>query len=94
MREGASLDPQLTARLAVLFTDHVLDLADLPPVRADDVRDSFEIESGGHRLALRVICTITGSTYERDWDGSERTAVSLTEQAAEDTAYVVTRTPH
>jgi hypothetical protein len=34
-----------------------------------------------------------GNTFERHWDGNEATALSLVE-AAEDTAFLVTRTAH
>jgi hypothetical protein len=43
---------------------------------------------------LRLVCTITGSAYERPWDGKEATALALAEEAAEDTAFLVTRTKH
>jgi len=37
-------------------------------------------------------CTITGTEHERPWDGSEGPAVALVDEAAESTAYLVTRT--
>jgi hypothetical protein len=88
------LDPQVATRLAEVFSARVLELGNLPPARADDLRESCELGSTDDGSLLRLTCTITGTTHERAWDGSEGTAVSLVEEAAEDTAYLVTRTPH
>jgi hypothetical protein len=60
--------------------------------REPEVSESLEISRDG-RL-LRLTCTITGSSYERPWDGSEAAAVALADEAAEDTAYLITKTPH
>jgi hypothetical protein len=92
--EVSELTPQLAAQLAATFSTRVLDLADLPPDRANDLRDSCEVDLDSGGSPLRLTCTITGSTYEREWDGSEQAALSLAEEAAEGTAYLVSRTPH
>ena len=69
-----------------------MDTAGLPPAREADVRESCEISRDG-RL-LRLTCTITGSSHERLWDGSDAEAVALVDEAAEDAAYLITRTGH
>jgi hypothetical protein len=88
------LDPQVATRLAEVFSARVLELGNLPPARADDLRASCELGSTDNGSVLRLTCTITGTTHESAWDGSEGTAISLVEEAAEDTASLVTRTPH
>ena len=88
------LDPQVAARLAEVFSARVLELGNLPSARAADLRDSCELDSTDDGAVLRLTCTITGTEHEREWDGSEATAISLVEEAAESTAYLVTRTPH
>jgi hypothetical protein len=88
------LDPQVATRLAEVFSARVLELGNLPPARADDLRASCELGSTDNGSVLRLTCTITGTTHESAWDGSEGTAISLVEDAAEDTAFLVTRTPH
>jgi hypothetical protein len=64
----------------------------LPPARKNDVSQSCEITRNGE--LLRLTCTITGSSYERTWDDTEAEASALVDEAAEDTAYLVTKTPH
>jgi hypothetical protein len=88
------VDAQLLSRLVDRFTAGVLDAARLPPARASDVRRSCEISLSGDPRLLRLTCTITGSTYESPWDGSEDVAFSLVDEAADDTASLVARTPH
>ena len=66
--------------------------AGLPPGRRNDVGRSCEINRNGH--LLRLTCTITGSSYERTWDGSVAEASALVDEAAKDTAYLITKTPH
>jgi len=66
--------------------------AELPSARAEDVRESCEVRLSDDGSLLRLTCTITGSSYERPWDGAEAGALSLAEEAAEDSAYLITRT--
>jgi hypothetical protein len=65
------LDRGLDQKLVERFTEQVLALADLPLAREADVRSApeFCIEAG---TTLGVTCGITGSSYERPWDGSAR----------------------
>jgi hypothetical protein len=86
------LDEQLTSRLTAEFAERVTAEAGLPPARKNGVRQSCEITRYGQ--LLRLTCTITGSSYERTWDGTKAEASALVDEAAEDTAYLVTRTPH
>jgi hypothetical protein len=74
-------------RLAEQFADRVLQAAVLPRVRRDDLRESCEIAAQQPRLSLT--CTITGSTYEREWDGSESQAMQLVDEAADSTAHLI-----
>jgi hypothetical protein len=87
------VDGQLDQRLVERFTDQVFTLADLPRVREDHIRSApeFWLED---RTILGVTCTITGSSYERPWDGSEEAAIALADEAADGTAYLVTKTRH
>jgi hypothetical protein len=89
---GATLDPQLVGLLVDQFGSRVLEAARLAPARVADLRESCEISLSDDGTCLRLVCTITGSTFERPWDGSEATAQSLVEEAAEDTAALVTGT--
>jgi hypothetical protein len=86
------LDEQLASRLAGRFAERLIDAAGLPRARETDVSESCEVSHDGQLLHLT--CTITGSSYERPWDGSETEAVALADEAAEDTAYLITQTPH
>jgi hypothetical protein len=86
------LDHDVALRLATRFAERVIGATDLPPVRETDLRESCELARAPG--LLRLTCTITGSTYKRPWDGSEGEAVALVDEAADDTAYLVTRTPH
>jgi hypothetical protein len=94
VNEAVDLDPQLAGRLAASFSASVIELAKLPPARASDLHESCELGSNDDGSVVRLTCTITGSAYQRDWDGSEELALSLVDEAAEDTAYLVGRTPH
>ena len=85
------LDEELAARLAERFTDRVVDAAALPPSRARDVSASLEVSRDGN--LLRLTCSITGSIHERTWDGQEGDAVALVDEAADDTAYLIAKTP-
>jgi hypothetical protein len=78
--------------LAERFAERVLEAAALPPARRDDLRDSCEITAEPPRFSLT--CTITGSTYEREWDGSESEAIRLVDEAADGTAGLITGTRH
>jgi hypothetical protein len=87
-----TLDQQLVSRLSTRFTEQVIADAGLAPAREPEVRESCEIRHDGH--LLRLTCTITGSTYERAWDGSEAEAMALADEAADETAYLISNTPH
>ena len=86
------LDDSLASRLAARFAERVMDAAALPAARTTDVRESCEMRRDGQ--LLRLTCTITGSSHEREWDGSEGAAVALVDEAADDTAHLITSTPH
>lgn len=88
-----ALDSGLDQKLVERFAEQVFALAVLPRAREADVRSApeFWIEGG---TTLGVTCGITGSSYETPWDGSEETAVALAEEAADGTAWLVTKTPH
>jgi hypothetical protein len=66
--------------------------ARLPDARRADVAASIELrfESG----QLFCTCDITGSTKERDWDGSPADAEALVDDLADETASFVSKTPH
>jgi len=57
------------------------------------VRESCEFRISDDRSLLRLTCTITGSSYEQPWDGSEDAALALASEAAVDTADLIARTP-
>jgi hypothetical protein len=86
-------DADLASRLAERFSERVIGAAELPAARAGDIRESFEVTISNDPQSLCCKCTITGSTYERPWDGVEATAFALTDEAAGETAYLVRRTP-
>lgn len=86
------LDQQFLLRLAARFTQRVMDATALPAARGGDVSESCEISRDGQ--LLRLTCTITGSSHERPWDGSESEAITLVDEAADDTAYLISKTPH
>jgi|SRR6266540_530108 len=88
------LDTQLASCLVDRFTEQVVSAADLPAARGKDVRESCEFRICRDPSILRLTCTITGSTYEQPWDGSEAAAVALADEAAEGTAYLIGRTPY
>ena len=92
MAEPVPLDEQFASRIAGRFAERVSAAAGLPPARKTDVSASCELSRDAS--LLRLTCTITGSTYERPWDGSESEAVVLADEAAVDTAYLITQTPH
>jgi hypothetical protein len=85
-------DEDVASRLAARFAERVRGATDLPPGREADLRESCELSRDAG--LLRLTCTITGSSYERPWDGSEGQAAALVDEAADSTAYLVTRTPH
>jgi hypothetical protein len=65
-----------------------------PSSLSSDLHESCELGSNDDGSVVRLTCTITGSTYQRDWDGSEELALSLVDEAAEDTATSSVETPH
>ncbi|MBA2460944.1 MAG: hypothetical protein H0V45_04125 [Actinobacteria bacterium] len=93
-QSSEQLDRQLVSRVVERFGDGVLNSGDLPAARSEDVRASCEVRVNDDRSLLRLTCTITGSSYETSWDESEAVALGLADEAAEDTAYLVNRTPH
>lgn len=94
MARREQVDAQLTSRIADRFSERVVSCAGLPAARGTDVRQSCEVWISDDRSTLRLTCTITGSSYERQWDGSEAAVVLLADEASEDTAYLIARTPH
>jgi hypothetical protein len=88
------LDAQFAARLADRFSEQVVSAAGLPVARKRDVREACELRTDDTRSLLRLTCTITGSSYELPWDGSEAAAFALADEAADGTAHLITRTPH
>jgi hypothetical protein len=86
------LDPRVASLVAARFAEGVVDAAGLPAARRSDLSESCELRRDDS--TLRLTCTITGSSYERPWDGSEAGAVGLADEAAEGTAYLIERTPH
>jgi hypothetical protein len=89
-----ALDTRLDTTLVERFAHRVLVRAGLPLARDDDLRASAEYSLDDEADLLSLTCTITGSTYEQPWDGSEVAAVSFTEEAADDTADLITQTRH
>jgi hypothetical protein len=87
-----SLDTERSSRLVDRFAEHVMRAAKLPPAREADVRDACRLRFDGE--VLRVTCTITGSSYERSWNGSEAEAVALVDEAADGTALLIANTKH
>jgi hypothetical protein len=94
MGRPGQLDARITLRLVDRFTEQVVSAAGLPTARGKDVRESCDFRISGDRSLLRLTCTITGSTYEQPWDGSEAAALALADEAAEGTAHLIARTPH
>lgn len=92
MVEEERLNDEVASRLAARFAERVMEATDLPPIRETDLRESCELRREAGLLLLT--CAITGSSYERPWDGSEGEAVALVDEAADGTAYLVTRTQH
>jgi hypothetical protein len=88
----AKRHPELAGSLLERFTERVMTDAQLPPARRADVRESCELWASRDPPLVGVTCTITGSSYEQQWDGSEAAAVALVDEVAESTAYLVTRT--
>jgi hypothetical protein len=88
-----TVDSALNEKLVERFAAHVLVEADLPRARESDVRGASEFWLAAEDT-LGVTCTITGSSYERSWDGSMDAAVELADEAADGTAYLITKTPH
>ena len=86
------LDSRLASLVAARFAERVLYAARLPPARRSDLTESCELRRD--ESVLRITCTITGSSYERPWDGSEAEALGLADEAAEGMAYLIERTPH
>ena len=86
------IGPSLAQLLTQRFAEGVLVGARLPEARRQDVEGSltFAVEAG----RLTCTCDITGTTYERPWDGKEQTAQALVDEASESTAYLVTTTRH
>lgn len=78
--------------LANRFAQRVVELGRLSAERRADLRDSLTITVEPQRLSLT--CGVTGSTYERVWNGSESEALALADEAAEGTAYLIANTPH
>jgi hypothetical protein len=85
-------DSRLASLVAARFAERVLDTASLPLARQSDLSESCELRRDDS--VLRITCTITGSSYERPWDGSEAGALGLADEAAEGTAHLIERTPH
>jgi hypothetical protein len=86
------LDSRLASLVAARFAERVLDAARLAPARRSDLNESCELRLDDS--VLRLTCTITGSSYERPWDGSDAGALGLADEAAEGTAHLIERTPH
>ena len=97
----------VASRLAALFADKVMGATDLPAARVADLCESLKVTEDtsvlrdyeGRELAegntvLRLTCTITGSSKELIWDGAEADALALIDDLADETAFLVTRTPH
>jgi hypothetical protein len=88
------LDAQLASRAVDRFSEQVISAADLPAARVKDVRESCELGISDDRSLLRLTCTITGSSYERPWDGSGGDLFALVDEASEETAHLIARTQH
>jgi hypothetical protein len=86
------LSADLEHALVERFAAYVMQAAHLPDARRSDVEQApaFSVVGG----EIRCTCRITGSTYFAEWDGSEAAAARLADEAAEGTAFLVTRTPH
>ena len=86
------LNTELERALVNRFADHVMREAQLPEARRADVEQAAEFAVTDNEI--RCTCRITGSTYIAEWDGSEASAARLADEAADGTAFLVTRTPH
>src|ERR1700675_4090856 len=81
------VDPELVSRVVDRFSEQVVRAADLPAARRQDVRESCQLRLSDYRSILRLTCTITGSSYEQPWDGSDAAVLALADEASQDTTY-------
>ena len=86
------LDAPLREKLTQRFADRVMESAELPEERRADLERApeFAVERG----ELRCLCRITGSTYAVPWNGAEDLAERLADEAADGTAFLITRSSH
>ena len=92
MTREERLDEEVASRLAARFATQVVRAADLPAAREPDLHEACGFSCDAE--SLRLTCAITGSTYDRSWDGSEAGAAALVDDAAKSTAYLLRQTPH
>jgi hypothetical protein len=84
------LSPALQESLVAIFTDTVMERAQVPAARRPDVLAApiFSADSG----EIWCTCGITGSTYSEPWSGSSDDAKAFAEAVGESTAGLVKRT--
>jgi len=58
------------------------------------LRDSCDVRANEDQTLLRLTCTMTGSSFQESWDGSDTVAFALGDRAADDTAHLVSHTRH
>jgi hypothetical protein len=78
------------ASLVSRFADAVIDGAALPPARRADVEEAPTFSAADGEIVCT--CSITGSTYAEQWDGSSASAEAFAKAAGESTAALVART--
>jgi len=83
---SVSLD--LARQMVASYTGAVMRIADIPEARRSDVSDSalFSTTTNGEILCT---CTITGSTYREEWEGTPEQALNFAVLVGEDTGELI-----
>lgn len=84
------LSAELEAALVRRYAELVMRRADIPAARRADLEASPRFTASDDWISCT--CSITGSSYERTWDGSDASALAFADDVGDKTAELVQRT--
>jgi hypothetical protein len=87
-----NVDAALEQELVERFAQTVVRVAELSHSHVQDLQSSAHFAARPPEIVC--VCDLTGSTERSSWDGTREAALTFATEAGNNTAWLITHTPH